>query len=65
MDEQELLQAGIAFHGHKCWAMPTGLRASLAALRALRAQRSGAKTLHAIGRLVNTTAPCASEMAFR
>jgi formylmethanofuran dehydrogenase subunit E len=48
MDEQELLHAGIAFHGHKCWAMPTGLRAGLAALRALGAQRTGAKALHAI-----------------
>lgn len=48
MDGQEVLQAGIAFHGHKCWAMPTGLRAGLAALRALSVQRTGAKALHAI-----------------
>jgi formylmethanofuran dehydrogenase subunit E len=53
MDEQRVLEAGIAFHGHKCWAMPTGLRAGLAALRALGVQRTGAKALHAVVEIGN------------
>ncbi len=53
MDDKELLQAGIAFHGHKCWAMPSGLRAGLAVLRAMGVERSRAKTLHAIVELGN------------
>jgi formylmethanofuran dehydrogenase subunit E len=53
MDEQQVLEAGIAFHGHKCWAMSTGLRAGLAALRALNVQRTGAKALHAVVEIGN------------
>jgi formylmethanofuran dehydrogenase subunit E len=48
MNSEKTLTDATEFHGHKCWAMPTGLRAGLAALRALGVERSGAKTLHAI-----------------
>lgn len=36
----ELYQAGLILHGHKCPAMPMGLRAGLAALEALGVQRA-------------------------
>ncbi|HAM45070.1 MAG TPA: hypothetical protein DCM67_08640 [Propionibacteriaceae bacterium] len=39
-DTQALLELGLAFHGHKCPAMPMGLRAGLAALEALGVQRA-------------------------
>lgn len=36
MDQHdELYQVGLALHGHKCPAMPLGLRAGLAAMEAL------------------------------
>lgn len=35
-----ILQMGIAFHGHKCPAMPLGIRAGLAAMKALGVERS-------------------------
>lgn len=36
----ELYQAGLLLHGHKCPAMPMGLRAGLAALNALGVERA-------------------------
>jgi formylmethanofuran dehydrogenase subunit E len=36
----ELYKVGLALHGHKCPAMPLGLRAGLAALEALGVQRA-------------------------
>jgi formylmethanofuran dehydrogenase subunit E len=48
MDRQELLQKGLWFHGHKCPAMPLGLRASLAAMDALGVERAGAGELVAL-----------------
>jgi formylmethanofuran dehydrogenase subunit E len=36
----ELYKAGLLLHGHKCPAMPMGLRAGLAALEALGAERA-------------------------
>ncbi|MDZ7754754.1 MAG: FmdE family protein [Gammaproteobacteria bacterium] len=36
----DLLDAGLMLHGHKCPAMPMGLRAGLAALEALGAERA-------------------------
>jgi formylmethanofuran dehydrogenase subunit E len=48
MDEKQILLDALAFHGHKCWASTAGVRAGLAALKALGADRSGAKSLHAI-----------------
>ena len=46
--DRELLEAGIAFHGHKCPAMPLGLRAGLAARRALGVERASARELHCL-----------------
>ncbi len=40
MLEQELLSFGQRFHGHKCPAMPMGLRTALAAMKALGVQRA-------------------------
>ncbi|RMF90824.1 MAG: tRNA CCA-pyrophosphorylase, partial [Nitrospinota bacterium] len=34
VDPQEYLALGLQFHGHKCPAMPMGLRAGAAALNA-------------------------------
>jgi formylmethanofuran dehydrogenase subunit E len=48
MDRQELLEKGLWFHGHKCPAMPLGLRASLAAMDALGVERAGAGELVAL-----------------
>lgn len=48
MDEKQILLDALSFHGHKCWASTAGVRAGLAALKALGADRSGAKSLHAI-----------------
>lgn len=40
MDQSnELYKAGLLLHGHKCPAMPMGLRAGLAALEALGVER--------------------------
>jgi len=48
MDEKQILLNALDFHGHKCWASTAGVRAGLAALKALDSDRSGAKSLHAI-----------------
>ncbi len=40
MQYQELLTLGQQFHGHKCPAMPMGLRTGLAAMRALGVERA-------------------------
>ncbi len=45
MDFNELLEVGLTFHGHKCPAMPMGLKAGLAAMKALGVQRSQDKEL--------------------
>ncbi len=42
---QELFQVGLRFHGHKCPAMPMGLRAGLAAMRTLGVKRAQDKEL--------------------
>ncbi len=47
-DLNELLEIGFKFHGHRCPAMPLGLRAGLAAMRALGVKRSQAHELHLI-----------------
>jgi formylmethanofuran dehydrogenase subunit E len=44
-DIKELLETGLKFHGHKCPAMPMGLRAGLAAMKALGVERSQDKEL--------------------
>ena len=48
MNPQELLELGLFFHGHKCPAMPMGLRASLAAMEALGVERTGDSALVAL-----------------
>jgi len=48
MLDAELLTLGLKFHGHKCPAMPMGLRAGVAAMRALGVERSRDKELHAV-----------------
>lgn len=47
-DNKQILLDALRFHGHKCWASTAGVRIGLAALEALGAERSGAKSLHAI-----------------
>ncbi len=46
MLDAELLTLELKFHGHKCPAMPMGLRARMAAMRALGVERSQDKELH-------------------
>ena len=45
MDLNELLELGIRFHGHKCPAMPLGIRAGLAAMKKLGVARAKNKEL--------------------
>ena len=42
---QDVYETGMKFHGHKCPAMPLGLRAGLAAMEALGVERSQDKEL--------------------
>jgi len=44
-DVKDLFESGIRFHGHKCPAMPMGLRAGLAAMNALGVKRAEDKEL--------------------
>lgn len=44
----QLLETGLKFHGHKCPAMPMGLRAGLAAMNALGVGRAQDKELRLI-----------------
>jgi formylmethanofuran dehydrogenase subunit E len=44
---KDYLEVGLQFHGHKCPAMPLGLRAGLAAMKALGVERSQDKELFA------------------
>ena len=49
MDElTELFEMGVKFHGHKCPAMPMGLRAGLAAMKVLGVERAKDKELKVI-----------------
>ena len=45
---EELLNQAFYFHGHKCPAMPLGLRAGLKAMEVLRVERSQDKELYVI-----------------
>lgn len=45
---EELLKVGFEFHGHRCPAMPLGLRSGLAAMKALGVERSQSHELHLI-----------------
>ena len=44
-DFEEIFETGLKFHGHKCPAMPMGLKAGLAAMKALGVERSQDKEL--------------------
>jgi formylmethanofuran dehydrogenase subunit E len=46
-DDRDVLLLALEFHGHRCWASVGGVRAGLAALRALGVKRSGGRQLHA------------------
>jgi formylmethanofuran dehydrogenase subunit E len=48
MLDQDLLELGLKFHGHKCPAMPMGLRAGLAAMSALGVERASDGQLAAL-----------------
>jgi len=43
---QEIFETGLKFHGHKCPAMPMGLKAGLAAMETLGVERSKDKELY-------------------
>jgi len=45
---EELFETGLNFHGHKCPAMPMGLKAGLAAMQTLGVERSQDKELSVI-----------------
>ena len=45
---KEAYEVGLKFHGHKCPAMPMGLRAGLAAMKALGVERSQDKELKVV-----------------
>jgi formylmethanofuran dehydrogenase subunit E len=47
-DLNELFELGMAFHGHKCPAMPMGLRAGMAAMKVLNVERANDKELFVI-----------------
>ncbi len=46
MNMKELFEVGKVMHGHKCPAMPLGLRTGLAALKKLNVERAKSKELH-------------------
>ena len=48
VDAKEFFEAGLALHGHKCPAMPLGLRAGQAAMNRLGVGRAQDKTLLAL-----------------
>lgn len=48
LNASEFYETGLAFHGHKCPAMPLGLRAGVAAMNALGVERAKDKELHVI-----------------
>ena len=45
MLDKNLLELGINFHGHKCPAMPLGIRAGVAAMKTLEVERASNKEL--------------------
>jgi len=45
MIDEKLLEVGFIFHGHKCPAMPLGIRAGSAALKKLEVERASNKEL--------------------
>lgn len=51
MNDRRVLIDTFAFHGDRCWASTVGVRAGLAALRALESPRAGTNSLHAIAEI--------------
>jgi formylmethanofuran dehydrogenase subunit E len=45
---KEIFEVGVKFHGHKCPAMPMGLRAGMAAMKALNVERAKDKELFVV-----------------
>ena len=45
-DFDEILDLGLKFHGHRCPAMPMGLKAGLAAMKVLGVKRAQDKELY-------------------
>jgi len=48
IEARDFMETGMAFHGHKCPAMPLGLRAAAAAMNALGVQPARDKELHVV-----------------
>ncbi len=48
LEAKNFMEIGMAFHGHKCPAMPLGLRAGVAAMNALQVERAQDKELYVI-----------------
>ncbi len=48
LDPKNFMEVGLAFHGHKCPAMPLGLRAAVAAMNILEVERARDKELQVI-----------------
>lgn len=45
-DFEQILDTGMKFHGHRCPAMPMGLKAGLAAMKTLGVERAQDKELY-------------------
>ncbi len=45
METKKLLEIGMEFHGHKCPAMPLGIRAGLSAMKKLGVNHASNKEL--------------------
>ncbi len=48
MNNKEILEKALEFHGHRCWASVAGVRVGLAALEKLGVKRSGGSQLYGI-----------------
>lgn len=48
MDDRQVLEKALEFHGHRCWASVAGVRVGLAALEKLGVKRSGGSQLYGI-----------------
>jgi formylmethanofuran dehydrogenase subunit E len=48
MDDKEILEKALEFHGHRCWASVAGVRVGLAALKTLGVKPSGGTQLYGI-----------------
>ncbi len=62
VNPKDFLDAGLQLHGHKCPAMPMGLRAGAAAMNALNVERAKDGPSSSLG---NTIVPPVLRMAYR